>query len=178
MSREYWFSNHRNLISHLFDVSTQIGSGKLKHQLHTPIVKNHILHVLEEPTKSCNCTSEEEHSNFMILVKLFLDYIEKRQVVVQDDQQDDYNVLLKKYSKIAESEQEYLQGVKNTNELLDIWDDFGLDLKSDMVHVSGETISERNQDTIIKTGSILPIMCLLLDHSEKYKIDTSANEFV
>lgn len=177
MSRKYWFPNHRNLISHLFDVSTQIGSGKLKHQLHIPIVKNHILHVLEEPTKSCNCTNEEEHTYFMILVKLFLDYIEKRQVIVDGDQ-NDYNVLVKKYSKIAESEQEYLQGVTKTNELLDIWDDFGLDLKSDMVHVSGETISERNQDTIIKTGSILPIMCLLLDHAEKYKINTSANEFV
>lgn len=167
MSRECWFSNHRNLISHLFDVSTQIGSGKLKHRLHTPIVKNHILYVLEEPTKSCNCTSEEEHTYFMILVRLFLDYIEKREVVVQDDQLDDYNVLLKRYSKIAENEQEYLVGVKKTNELLDIWDDFGLDLKSDMV-----------QDTIIKTGSILPIMCLLLEHSEKYKINTSSNEFV
>lgn len=166
MSREYWFSNHRNLISHLFDVSTQIGSGKLKHQLHTPIVKNHILHVLEKPTKACNCTSEEEHIYFMILVKLFLDYIEKRQVVV-DGEQNDYDVLVKRYSKIAENEQEYLVGVKKTNELLDIWDDFGLDLKSDMV-----------QDTIIKTGSILPIMCLLLDHAEKYKINTNANEFV
>jgi hypothetical protein len=156
--RDGWFSNHRNLIAHLFDVATQIGSGRLKHRLHTPILKNHILYVLEEPTKSCNCSNEEEHAYFIILVRLFLDYIEKREIIVEGDQTD-YNVLVERFSKIAENENEYLTGVVKTNELLDIWDEFGLDLKSDMV-----------QDAIAKTDSILPIMCLLLEHAEKYKI--------
>ena len=35
--KEYWFSYHRNLIAHLLDVATQIGVGKLKHQLHIPL---------------------------------------------------------------------------------------------------------------------------------------------
>ena len=113
---------------------------------------------MENPSQACNCTNEEEHAYFIILVRLFLDYIEKREIVV-DGNPNDYHVLVEKFSKIAETEKEYFAGVNKTNELLDIWDEYGLDLKSDLV-----------QDAIIKTGSILPIVCLLLEHAEKYKI--------
>ena len=79
--KEYWFSNHRNGILHLFDVAIQIGSGKLKHPCHPLVVKNYILSILEPADKTCDCADDEEHSNFIKLSRLFLNYIENKDMV-------------------------------------------------------------------------------------------------
>lgn len=167
-----WFTSHRNFIVHLLEFTACIGAGRVRHPGHALVLENHVLHLLESQDKmdkdegvtehqekSCDCLNDVEHTNFINIIKLLLAYMESKKVDVENYSPHDMDTIAKKYAKLPETFIEYLDGAERLDDLLE-------SASIDSFDLSDENIQQK----ILETKSIVPILCLVVDHVERYNV--------